>query len=205
MPIPRWLPLLACLLAVPARATDPVWHEPLWLQPPGADAPFPVLLALPLGWQPGDAAVVLLPDPAGPAAPRRRLVEALLAAEAVVVELDPLAAWAMLPALRPHPALSLPAYPAALRAALDRLRVETGAGLLVVLGLGPAGAVALAAAAWPGVAAAAALGDAPRILAGAPPPAAEQWPLRAGLLCALLAEAADGAPAPRDCRAALLR
>ena len=76
MPASRWLPLLlGLLLPAAARAEETHWHEPLWLQPPGADAPFPVLLTLPPGWQPGDAAIVLLPDPDRPeaaaASPRR--------------------------------------------------------------------------------------------------------------------------------------
>lgn len=209
MPIRRWcILLLGLLLAAPAVAEDTVWREPLWLQPPGADAPFPVLLAAPLGWQPGDAAVVVIPDPDGPQALRDRLVQALLAAGTVVVELDPVAARAVVPALPPTPALDPAEQPAALRAALRLLRTETGAGVLVVLGLGQAGPPALAAVAEPNLAAAVALGPQPRFLAGAPPPAAEQWPLRAGLLCGLLADLAQPATAPatlRDCRAALFR
>ncbi|TDH59072.1 hypothetical protein E2C06_29270 [Dankookia rubra] len=201
----RFVPCLALLLGLllprPAAAEDPVWREALWLQPPGADAPFPVLLALPLGWQPGDAAVVLLPDPEAPVPLRYRAIQALLAAEALVVELDTLAAGAEIPGVPPYPPLSPAAQPAALRDALLRLRTEIGAGLLVVLGFGQAGPVALEVAAEPGVAAAIALGDQPRYLAGAPPPPAEHWPLRAGLLCAALAGA--GAT-PGDCRAGLL-
>ena len=107
MPASRWLPLLlGLLLPAAARAEETHWHEPLWLQPPGADAPFPVLLTLPPGWQPGDAAIVLLPDPDRPEALRHRLAAALLAAEAAVVVLDPQAAWAELPALPAVPALT---------------------------------------------------------------------------------------------------
>ena len=206
VPVLRRLAILLLLvLPLPALAQEPIWHEPLWLQPPGADAPFPVLLSLPPGWQPGDAAVILLPDPAAPGPLRHRIVQALLAAEAMVVELDTLAAWRELSALPPYPALSPVALPDALRAARHLLRAEVGAGLLVVLGLGQAGELALAAMAEPGLAAAAALGAAPRFLAGAPPPPAEQWPLRARLLCAVLAGVTQEgtAAALRDCRAAL--
>jgi hypothetical protein len=206
VPICRWcIPLLGLLLAAPAAAEDVAWREPLWLQPPGADAPVPVLLAAPLGWRPGDAAVVVIPDPGGPQALRDSLVQALLAAGTVVVELDPVAASVAVPALPPTPALDPAEQPAALRMALRLLRTESGAGLLVVLGLGQAGALALDAAAEPELAAAVALGPQPRFLAGTPPPAAERWPLRAGLLCGLLTDAMAGAVTARDCRAALLR
>lgn len=205
MPRPRWIALLLVLLLPrPVAAEEPVWREPLWLQPPGADAPLPVLLTLPVGWQPGDAAVVILPDPDAPQVLRHRAVRTLLAAAAAVVELDPVAASVELPAMPPYPALDPADQPAALRAALLRLRAETGAGLLVALGLGAAGEVALAAAAEPDLAAAAALGGGARFLPGVPPPAAQQWPMRARLLCAALAEVAGGAAAQRDCQAALL-
>jgi hypothetical protein len=214
VPIPHWLPVLLGLLPALATAGEPVWREPLWLQPPGADAPFPVLLTVPLGWQPGDAAVVVIPDPEGTAGPRHRAVEALLAAEAAVVELDTIAAWVAVPGLPPSPALTAAGLPTALHAALDRLRVETRAGLLVVLGFGMAGEVALAAVDAPSLGvphpdgprlvAAIALGAVPRFRAGPPPPPGEQWPLRAGLLCGVLAQVAGAAALQRDCRTALL-
>lgn len=209
MPRPSWrLLLLGFLLAAPARAEDTAWREAVWLQPSGADAPFPVLLVLPVGWQPGDAAVILLPDPDGPPGLRDRVMRALLRAEAAVLALDPVAASTEVPVLPPYPALTLAGQAEALRAALRLLRGDVRAGLLVVLGLGQAGA--LAAAAEPELAAAVALGGpAPVFRPGARPPAAEQWPLRARLLCAVLAEAAAGAAGPaataQDCRAALLR
>src|SRR4051794_32043338 len=140
MSAPRWtsffLVLAWLLLPCPAPA-DPLWQEALWLQPPGAATPFPVLLTLPAGRMPGDAAVVLLPDPRQP--------EALLAAEAAAVELDPLAAGAAIPGLPPAAPLDRAGQPAALRAVLRLLREETGAGLLVALGLGEAGEAALQA------------------------------------------------------------
>ncbi|WP_431271880.1 hypothetical protein [Dankookia sp. P2] len=123
--------------------------------------------------------MVVVPAPpggVGSAALGHRILRALLAAEAAVVELDTIAAWAAVPALSPYPALDAADQPAALRAALLALRAELGAGLLVAVGLGEAGDLALLAIAdpvAPPLAAAVALGEAPRFLPGPPPPAAE--------------------------------
>ncbi|MDO9708108.1 hypothetical protein [Paracraurococcus lichenis] len=205
-PLRAALLALLLLLAPGARAGEVAWWEPLWLQPPGADVPFPALLSLPAGWQPGDAAVVLLPDGPAPTPLRLRLVEALLAAEAAVLELDPHAARAGVPGLSPVAALPPADAGPALRAALQALQAETGAGLLVAIGLGPAGETALRAAEEPApsLAAAAALGGPLRIAAGAPPAAGQRWDLRAPLLCALLAGAAEEPAARGRCEGALL-
>ena len=208
MPIRRWcILLLGLLLAAPAAAEDTVWREPLWLQPPGADAPFPVLRP-----RRSAGSRATPPSSSSPTRTGRSVARPPGPGPAGggtgVVELDPVAARAVVPALPPTPALDPAERPAALRAALRLLRTETGAGMLVVLGLGQAGPLALAAVAEPNLAAAVALAPQPRFLAGAPPPAAEQWPLRAGLLCGLLADLAPPATAPatlRDCRAALFR
>lgn len=210
MQILSWrLILLGLFLFTPARANNSVWYEPLWLQPPGADAPFPVLLVQPAGWQPGDAAVVVIPDPAGSRSLQDRVVRILLETEAAVVELDPAATQIAMPAMLPYPALEAAARMAALQTALRLLRTETGAGLLVVLGLGQAGTLALAVVTEPNLAAAIALGPEPRYLPGAPPPPAEHWPKRAKLLCDALAgvaaEAAESGQTVQDCREALLR
>jgi hypothetical protein len=151
---------------------------------PAASGGAPAGLVLrPPGWLAGDATVVLAPSPAWPPGLRERLVAALAAAGAAVVE---------------------PTAP--LEAALPALRRE--GGILVVLGPGAAVPVA------EGVTAAIALdAGGPRLRMGLVPPAAEAWPLRAGLLCALLAgtlgldaapgweaQCARGLSAPRPAR-----
>lgn len=167
--------LLACLLlplagGLAAAQEFPLTHA-LWIRPAAAPPgeALPGLLTLPPGWSTGDAAVVVLRRrdvaAAGPAA----LVAALLDAAAAVLELDP----------GDEPAAPL------LAGALEALRGTQGAGLVVAIGFGPLGEAALGAG---HIAAGIALDDGrARFRAGPPRPPAEAWPLRAGLLCDLLA------------------
>jgi hypothetical protein len=212
----RWLSalLLAALLALasrPAPALETPWYEALWLEPPGAQAPLPALLTLPPAWLSGDAAVVLLSDSPMPGPLHQRAMEAILAADAGVLELDPTAGEAGITGTAPERAAD-----PTLAAALLVLRRDIGAGLIVAVGFGRAGEAALRAAEasaagslLPGLAAAAALGrpadgPAPDFRVGALPPEAEQWLLRAPLFCGLLADLAGGAEARSRCVAALL-
>lgn len=197
------LALLAVFAIMPpsARAIELPQEHPLWVAPvlDGAGErreAVPALLTLPPGWSVGDAAVVILArrtaaDP-GPA----RLRAALLAEGAAVLELDP---------------RRIPTAPGAalawLRGALHALRRTQGAGLLVAVGFGDAGGTALQAAreaGEDGSAAGAALGgDKMGVAAGGRPPPDEGWPVRAPMLCAMLAavldRVADAAEAERDC------
>jgi hypothetical protein len=215
---------LALALAVAAPAGAASGHtqvELLWLQPPAASSgagpaatpAMPALLSLPTGWMTGDAAVVLIDDPAWPPAARERVVATLLDEQGAAVLV-----------IGPRPALSFtqaaaaatpPGPQALLSAALLALRRDAGAGVVVALGYGAGGEAALRAAdeaaaaarrrrrsarrrgrgAWPR--------GRPGFAAGATPPAREAWPVRAPLLCAALAGAVGGA-APdaalaRDC------
>lgn len=203
----------ACL----RRPADPPGFpmaEPMRIAPlaaPGEEArgDLPGLLTTPPGWAPGDAAVVLLPARYPAERLHLRLAEALLAEGAALLEVDPDAARGLSPesaATAPEGAMAGEALLPDLLGALAALRRHPGAGLVAVIGLGEggAGAAALAAVsdaaaarlppgAGAGYAAAIALtergaGFAP----GAPPSAAEAWPLRAPLLCEAVAWAAAG-------------
>ncbi len=202
--------LVVLALAPGPVAADPPWREPLWLYPPGADAPFPALLTLPAGWLLGDAAVLVLPEGPEPGPFHHRVVEAMLAADAAVLELNPDMTHGATPGL---PAAMPTALRPVLAAAFLALRRDAGAGLMAAIGLGPAGAVALRAAEDsaegvlpPILSAAAALGGTgpARFQVGAAPPAEEQWPLRARLFCTLLAGLEGGAEARRRCEDVLL-
>ena len=172
------------------------------------------LLTEPPGWMFGDAAVVVVASHGGHDPARDRLKDAMLAEGAAVLELGPQG---------PCGGSAGPALFAALRA----LRQDAGAGLVVSVGHGAGGEAALAAVSETAAkahlgpspadryAAAASFGAAGATFAPGPVPGAEQqWPMRAGLLCEVLAraataESADGGAIPRrtvarDCLAALL-
>jgi len=160
-----------------------------WIAP-GGDAAAPPWLALlghPPGWTSGDAAVVLVPDGDWPPGAREALRAALLGAGAAVLDMPP------------HP----PGPPGAgLSDAVQAVRRDKGAGLVVVIGRG---AAPLDLPAAPPVAALIRLGPgAPGIVPGEVPPA-EDWPRRAPLLCDLLAAAPlpDVPDLAAACRAAL--
>jgi len=193
---------LSLSLAAPAGALEPTRFEALWIAPVGPDAlrPVPSLLNLPRGWQPGDAAAVLLIDPPGAHALRDAVLGALLDRGAAVLELDANAARGFSadsdrdpPPPTPHTLLQ------DLAGALAALHRDTGAGVVVAIGHGLGGAAvmlaadpAIAADAFgpegPRFAAHAALGPGlPRFAAGPRPPAAEAWPARAPQLCQVLA------------------
>ncbi|SFK67572.1 hypothetical protein [Falsiroseomonas stagni] len=133
--------------------------------PAAADAAPAGLVLRPPGWLAGDATVVLAPSAAWPPGLRDRLATALAEAGAAVVEAT-----------------------APMEAVLAGLRRD--GGILVVIAPGAAVPVA------EGVTGAIALDpEGPRTRLGVVPPAAEAWPLRATLLCRLLA-ASLGAGAP---------
>lgn len=173
-------------------------HELVLIQPAiagGAPAgEIAALLNLPASWSIWDAAAILVNSPQWPASARNQLRAGLLDQGAAVLELDP------------HDIL------ADLFGALLALREEVGAGIVVAFGYGEAmlhaaeEAIATRHLGLGGsrFAATGAFGSGrPVFAAGAAPPAAEQWPIRAPLLCAVVAEAVAEA-ARRDCLAALL-
>lgn len=134
------------------------------LFPAAAEAAPAGLVLRPPGWLSGDATVVLAPSAAWPPGLRERLATALAGAGAAVVQAT-----------------------APLEGVLAGLRRD--GGILVVIGPGTAVPVA------EGVTAAIALGaEGPRARMGVVPPVSEAWPLRAGLLCDLLAAALRVAP-----------
>jgi hypothetical protein len=185
----------------PAAALDYTRFEPLWLAPsmapPGTAAPqpppferqAPVLLNLPPGWMVGDAAAVVVADHPGGDGTRDRLVAALLAERAAVLELNMHTAAR---GLSTDNRAASPAAPSAaqllpdLFGALLALRGDAGAGVVVAIGQGLSGDAALLAAgeaaaaahlgaAGPRFAALVALGPAgrPAFAAGTAPPEAE--------------------------------
>ncbi len=179
---------LLMLIAAPWRATADEYDrvEAFWLDAPStAGLHQPAVLNLPGSWRTGDAAVLLL---AGATERRSRhdaLRGSLLHAGSAILDL----AW-----LTPAPEM------ADVEAAAALLRRDHGAGLLVVIGLGPLASEASLRAQGPeGHGFAARVGivaDTPVIRLGARPmPAEERWPERAAPFCAALAWALAPRPA----------
>lgn len=196
----------AVVAAGPARAEDGfASFELVWSTPaPAPDAARGcarlLLLNIPEGWQSGDAAAVVMAPEGRGFDIARPLVGALLAQQAAVLEL-PSGQGGGVGACAAVPAGAVAQF----LGALSALRAETGAGVVVAIGLGDAGPAALAAAreavaarllgaGGPRFAFAAALGGARPALfeAGAPPPPEERWSDRAPLLCAALRPFAGG-------------
>lgn len=217
--------------AMPERAVAGQQIEALWIGRGGADheagGEVPGLLTAPPAWTSGDAAAVVIGDAPGDERTRARLFDALLAGDAAVLELDARSLGHQPP--DGGVAASAPLRPQDLQPrlfdALLALRRDYGAGLVVAIGFGPVGEAVLsggdeAAAAHrlgdtgPRFAALAFLGPGqPRFVAGATPPPDENWPARAGPLCAILASAVAGPlraergparDAERSCFSALL-
>jgi hypothetical protein len=199
--------LLGLGTAMPSGAASPGTTEPpqflaVWLHPGlGLARPdAPALLNLPPGWMAGDAVVVIVPGDWPPGL-RDGFMAALLESGAAVLELH---------ALRPGLPGADPLRDE-IAAGLRAAREAVGAGIVVLVGRGAAGDVALAAAAE------AATADGTRFAAavrlGAPRPAivfraapdTQAWPARAPLFCDLLANARaqDEADAAAACRAGL--
>jgi alpha-beta hydrolase superfamily lysophospholipase len=210
--------VLACP-ASPALGIEPARMEQLWIDTVAPDGTpshtVPALLNVPPVWMPGDAAVVVLSDGPWPGPARERLVAALLGEGAAVLELDAATARGFSPenAVVGAPATAEELLPD-LRGAVDALRRDAGAGLVVALGQGAGGEAAVLAAErersapaeWTGaIAAAAFLGPGPArfALGGATP--GRGWPVRAALLCEVLAiQAVPSQPdAEAECRHAL--
>ena len=217
--------------AMPGRAAASQQIEALWIGHGGADheagGEVRGLLTAPPAWRSGEAAAVVIGDAPGDEPARARLFDALLADDAAVLELEarayghrPPGGGAAASAPPRLQDLQLPLFDALLA-----LRRDYGAGLVVAIGFGPDGEAVLragdeAAAAHrlgdtgPRFAALAFLGPGqPRFVPGATPRPDENWPARAGPLCAILASAvagplrAEGGPAcdvTRSCLAALL-
>lgn len=190
---------LLCGISAGARGAPGIVEPPadlphdlgLWIAAGAAqeDRHGPSILAHPAGWRSGDAAVVLAPGGDWPDRLRPRMVMALLAAGAAVLDLPQ----------------GVPS-PGHLAAAIEALRRDASAGIVVAIGRGEGGAaaLALAEAAVPFAALAWIGPGAPvfRFAAAAP---SEAWAERAALLCALLADLAppDVPSLAEACRAAL--
>lgn len=198
--------LAGCLAAPAVAAQEHTRIEPLWLEPAHPEDAMgpvgytvPALLNIRPDWVTGDAAAIVLSDGPWAEPVRDRLVAALLEAGAAVLELDVNTARGFAPdngATGPAPS-GRDLLPDVF-AALQSLRRDAGAGLVVAIGQGAGGEAALLAApeavaarhlgaAGPRLAAAAALKPgAARFAAGPPPSANEGWPVRAGPLCDVL-------------------
>lgn len=201
------LTMLALIAAPPAGRAEDTLPEQVqtlsaWIFPGGDHAapPVPALWNHPPGWSAGDAAVLLVPGTDWPAGAIEALREAMLAADAAVLE------------MAEPPPVKLPSQ---LADALRALRRDKGAGVVVVIGRGASGQVALslrdairpdeAPVFSPPFAALIRLGPgAPGFVAGEAA-RTENWPHRARLLCDLLTAAtlADVPGLPEACRAAL--
>lgn len=206
-----------CGLAAPrfAEAQDPfaafslVWVRPQAQAGAVRGCARTLVLDLPGAWSAGDAAVILFAEDDAALRAQRHLTAALLQEAAAVLEFP-----------------SGPAAGCTLResdqvgevlGALQELRMQAGAGLVVAIGVGEAGPAALAAAqedvagrylgpAGPRLAAGIALqeGTPAAFAAGPPPPLAEGWSLRAPLLCDAVGAATGGTAVAQACRAALV-
>lgn len=226
MPVRSWLsPAFVALLAAlacsaPAPATEHTRIEPVWIETVAPDGEeihtVPALLNLPPGWMVGDAAALVLSDGPWPELARERLVSALLEEGAAVLEFDVTAARdAGRDDARVGPEPTAAELALDVRAAAEVLRRDTGAGLVVALGHGTGGTAAVLAASLERtgadaggarLAAAASLGpEPPRFSLGSAAPG-RGWPVRAELLCGVLAAVAvaSEAPAHAECRRALL-
>lgn len=212
------LAALACS-AMPAAAKDHTRAEPIWIDtadPDGADRTLPALLNMPPGWMLGDAAVVVLSDGQWPGQARERLVAALLEEEAAVLEFDVNTAWRLGPQSARAGRLP-PPTPAELvsdvRGAAQALRKDAGAGIVVAVGHGVGGDAAMLAASLErlaapvdgtGLVAAASLGPGPARFALGKADPGRGWPVRAEILCGVLATVVPAqARAEADCRRAL--
>ena len=206
-------------------AIETLGIAPLTMPGEAVAGSLPALLSTPPGWSPGDAAAVLLPDAYPGTALLNRLVDALLAEGAAVLEIDPEAGPGLSPEgpVVPAPASAAEGVLADLFGALAALRRHPGAGPVVLIGIGQAAPQVLAAAGplvearlpsgTAGYAAVLALGgDGAGFVPGTPPPAAERWPQRLPLLCGAVAWAVAGSEAEgermrrlaRGCTEALL-
>ena len=227
---PAGIALAALLLggAAPAAAHEPIVAQPLWVSsmPAAGEAGCGgvFLLDQPAGWQPGDAAAVLLSASADD--PLRQSLRTVLFEEgAAVLEIVVASGGdCAIDGAEDSPA-SLPVNPMAdLLGALLAVTRDGGAGLVVVIGEGPGTAIALDAVredvaarhlgAHPArFAAAGVVGDGPaRFVLGPASPPAERAPARFGLLCDARGEAAgaigsarrpDQADLAGACRASL--
>jgi hypothetical protein len=205
------------VLAAPrfAEAQDPfaafslVWVRPQAQAGAGQGCARMLVLNLPGAWSAGDAAVILFAEDDAALRAQRHLTAALLQEATAVLEFP-----------------SGPAEGCTLResdqvgevlGALQDLRVQARAGLVVAIGVGQAGPAALAAAQQdvagrylgpdgPRLAAGIALqeGAPAAFAAGPPPPPTEGWHLRAPLLCDAVGAATGGPAVAQACRAALL-
>lgn len=217
---------LAAGLACPVAADEYAAYDLMTLTPRGAAGAAACsatgLLNLPAAWQSGDAVVVLVG--AGHDAHRDRLISSLLAEHAAVLEVSLDAHVACAGDAGGPPRARADAVDLAL-SALVAARDDAGGGLIVAIGHGPGGDVALAAVDEPTAAlrlgpggarfaAALSLGGGPAVARrGAAQAEAEQTGMRLGLLCDAIARsdiawsatdaaaclagiAADRAPAP---------
>ena len=220
----RWPEVVALLAALacsaPALAIEQSRVEPVWIESlaPDGDGVHTIsaLLSLPPGWMVGDAAALLLSDGPWPGTARERLVAALLGEQAAVLEFDMRAARRLgMEDARVGPEPTAVELALDVGAAVEVLRRETGAGLVVALGHGVGGDAALAAASLErsapepdraGLVAAASLGPGSwRVALGGAAPG-RGWPVRAERLCAVLAWAAlpaEGLRSDEECRRAL--
>lgn len=191
---------LATSLAGPAAADQYAAYDLITLAPRGVAGATgcgtTALLNFPAAWQSGDAVVVMVAT--GHDTQRDRLISSLLAEDAAVLEvsLDAPVTCAGDPAGSPRPQVD--AVDLAL-SALVAAKDTVGGGLIVAIGHGPGGGVALAAADEPTAAlrlgpvearfaAAISLGGGPAVARlGAAQPEAEQAGMRLGLLCDAIA------------------
>jgi hypothetical protein len=206
-----------CVLAPPrfAEAQGPfaafslVWVRAQAQAGAGQGCDRMLVLNLPEAWSAGDAAVILFAEDDAALRAQHPLTDALLQEATAVLEFPSVPATGCTLHERDQVGEIL--------GALQDLRVQAGAGLVVAIGVGQAGPAALAAAqeevagrylgpAGPRLAAGIALqqGAPPAFAAGPPPPPTEGWHLRAPLLCDAVGAATGGPAVAQACRAALL-
>jgi len=193
--------LAAALVAAPACAAEPFAALDLIWVTPSADrgatpaCARPLVLETPPGWVPGDAAAVLLGSGPGDEALAVQVAQVLIAEETAVLHLVPGDRGGI------GACVAAPVEPVAeILGALEVLKRQAGAGVVVAIGLGAAGGAVLEAA-EPAVAADHLGEDGPRLAAGValggpgraafragtPPDARENWAARVTPLCAALA------------------
>ncbi|MBR0683781.1 hypothetical protein GXW74_25110 [Roseomonas eburnea] len=193
--------LIASVAAAPARAEVPATAlDLIWVTPSAAggatlDCARLLALEVPLDWLPGDAAAVMLSNGPEDETAAARLNAALLAEETAVLHVVFGRAGGI-----GNCAAAAPGPVAEVLGALEALKLQVNAGVVVAIGLGAAGSAALEAV-EPGVTARHLGEDGPRLAAaialdgerravfraGLRPAVREGWAARVPYLCAALA------------------
>jgi hypothetical protein len=194
--------LFPLLCPAVCAASEHTIFEVIWIETRGAGAArqVPSLMNVPAAWRPGDAVAVLLFDPPGALEVKDVLLGALLDRGSAVLELDVNSAYGFSAESSHDPSPpTAESLVADLEAALQALRRQYAAGVVVAIGHGPGAQAVMLSAENPetGFSAFAGLGSAATVFRAGPPLSpAEGWSARAPILCDALAWARAAVATP---------